>query len=152
MFKNVSNNPELVQITAWRQPGDRPLSVAMLFSLLKYICVNRPQWIYRNVFIWIELTLNSHCKFDLVPLDMHYCRNHNGLMDQRVKSIIVDGYTCYPAILRTFYCCNTSSINKHIPWRTIASHANRPWNSNNWRVELSAYTLKSNKLISHNTK
>ena len=35
----------LAQIMAWHRPGDKPLSAPMLFSLLTYICVARPQWI-----------------------------------------------------------------------------------------------------------
>ena len=36
--------PALVQIMAWRRPGDKPLSEPMLFSLLTHLCVTRPQW------------------------------------------------------------------------------------------------------------
>ena len=41
-----SNNiPSLVQIMAWRRPGDKPLSETMMVSLLTHICVTRPQWV-----------------------------------------------------------------------------------------------------------
>ena len=30
---------------AWRRPGDKPLSEAMMESLLTHICVTRPQWV-----------------------------------------------------------------------------------------------------------
>ena len=30
---------------AWRQPGDKPLSVPMMVSILTQICVTRPQWV-----------------------------------------------------------------------------------------------------------
>ena len=39
-----SNIPALVQIMAWRLPGDKPLSEQMMASLLTHICVTRPQW------------------------------------------------------------------------------------------------------------
>ena len=39
----ISNNPALVQIMAWRRPGDKPLSEPMIVSLLTHICVTRPQ-------------------------------------------------------------------------------------------------------------
>ena len=35
----------LVQIMAWRRPGDKPLSETMMVSLLTHICVTRPQWV-----------------------------------------------------------------------------------------------------------
>ena len=41
----INNILALVQIMAWRRPGDKPLSEPMLFSLLTHICVSRPQWV-----------------------------------------------------------------------------------------------------------
>ena len=42
----INNIPSLVQIMAWRRPGDKPLSEPMVVSLLTHICVTRPQWVY----------------------------------------------------------------------------------------------------------
>ena len=39
----TNNFPALVQIMAWRRPGDKPLSELMIVSLLTHICVTRPQ-------------------------------------------------------------------------------------------------------------
>ena len=36
----INNIPALVQIMAWRRPGDKPLSEPMMVSLLTHICVN----------------------------------------------------------------------------------------------------------------
>ena len=41
----INNNPALVQIMAWRRPGDKPLSESMLVRLPTHICVTRPQWV-----------------------------------------------------------------------------------------------------------
>ena len=41
----INNIPALVQIMAWRWPGDKPLSEPMLVSSLTHICVTRPQWV-----------------------------------------------------------------------------------------------------------
>ena len=41
----INNIPSLVQIMAWRRPGDKPLSEPMMVSLLMHICVSRPQWV-----------------------------------------------------------------------------------------------------------
>ena len=35
----------LVQIMAWRRPGDKPLSEPMVVWLLTYTCIARPQWV-----------------------------------------------------------------------------------------------------------
>ena len=44
----INNIPALVQIMAWRRPGDKPLSGPMMVRLPTHICVSRPQWIKDN--------------------------------------------------------------------------------------------------------
>ena len=39
----INNIPALVQIMAWRRPGDKPLSEPIMVRLLTHICVTRPQ-------------------------------------------------------------------------------------------------------------
>ena len=41
----INNIPTLVQIMAWRRPGDKPLSEPMMISLPTHICGTRPQWV-----------------------------------------------------------------------------------------------------------
>ena len=41
----INNIPALVQIMAWRRPGDKPLSETMMVCLPTHICVTRPQWV-----------------------------------------------------------------------------------------------------------
>ena len=41
----INNIPALVQIMAWRRPGDKPLSEPMVVGLQTHICVTRPQWV-----------------------------------------------------------------------------------------------------------
>ena len=41
----INYNPALVQIMAWRRPGDKPLSEPMMVRLPTHICVTRPQWV-----------------------------------------------------------------------------------------------------------
>ena len=43
-----NNIPALVQIMAWRRPGDKPLYEPMMVCLLTHICVTRPQWVKSN--------------------------------------------------------------------------------------------------------
>ena len=44
--KGQNNNIQaLVQIMAWRRPGDKPLSEPVMVSLLTHICVTRPHWV-----------------------------------------------------------------------------------------------------------
>ena len=44
-FVPINNIPALVQVMAWRRPGDKLLSEPMMVSLLTHICVTRPQWV-----------------------------------------------------------------------------------------------------------
>ena len=46
--------PALVQIMAWRRPGDKPLSEPMMVSLLTHICVNRPQWVNHGLSCYVN--------------------------------------------------------------------------------------------------
>ena len=48
----INNIPALVQIMAWRRPGDKPLSGPMMVRLPTHICVTRPPWV--NAFHWIR--------------------------------------------------------------------------------------------------
>ena len=63
----ISNIPALVQIMAWRRPGDKPLSEPIMVSLTTHICVTRPQWVncYERViqfriFVWMLLLIRIH--------------------------------------------------------------------------------------------
>ena len=63
----INNIPALVQIMAWRRPGDKPLSEAMMINLPTDICVSRPQWVYSlasrrcwcNLKMWFSSTYHS---------------------------------------------------------------------------------------------
>ena len=41
----VNSIQAMVQIVAWRWPGDKPIYEPMMVSLLTHICVIRPEWI-----------------------------------------------------------------------------------------------------------
>ena len=42
---SINNIPSLVQMMAWRRPGDKPLSEPTMARLSTDICVTRPQWV-----------------------------------------------------------------------------------------------------------
>ena len=50
----INNIPALVQMMAWRRPGDKPLSELMMVSLLTHICITRPRWVNKHCFEFIE--------------------------------------------------------------------------------------------------
>ena len=45
----INNIPALVQIMAWRRPGNKPLSEPMMVRSTTHICVTGPQWINLNM-------------------------------------------------------------------------------------------------------
>ena len=48
----INNIPALVQIMAWRRPGNKPLSEPVMVSLLTHICVSRLQWVNKHIETW----------------------------------------------------------------------------------------------------
>ena len=61
----VNNIPALVQIKAWRWPGDKPLSEPMVLRLLTHICVTWSQW--------VKWKKNFFCQFQTIcPSKMCY--------------------------------------------------------------------------------
>ena len=61
--------PALVQIMAWRRPGDKPLSEPVLASLLTHICVTQPEWVNQH-------TAGQVSKFETVSRQLQH---HNML-------------------------------------------------------------------------
>ena len=60
----INNIPALVQIMAWRQPGDKPLSEPMIVILLTHTCVTRPQWVNAQCIsnMWNVISSHVFCK------------------------------------------------------------------------------------------
>ena len=54
----INNIPALVQIMAWRRPGDKPLSEPMVVSLPTHICVARPQWVNIHI-VYVHIKPNT---------------------------------------------------------------------------------------------
>ena len=63
----INNIRALVQIMAWRRPGDKPLSEPMVGSLLTHICITRPQW--------VNCLLACVLHWKIMPLILNYFYN-----------------------------------------------------------------------------
>ena len=59
----INNIPALVQIMAWRRPGDKPLSEPRMEGLLTHICVTRPQWV-NPLLSFSALLISIECVFE----------------------------------------------------------------------------------------
>ena len=64
---SINNISALVQIMAWRRPGNKPLPEPMMVRLLMHICVTRPQWVK-----WLQPLFNSRLPFDRYKYEMWY--------------------------------------------------------------------------------
>ena len=77
----INNIPSFVQIMAWRRPGDKPLSEAMMVNLTTHICVSRPQWVKK----WWRIILHTVCVSFAQPTnhtgDHSSCQQINRLTD-----------------------------------------------------------------------
>ena len=58
----INNFPALVQIKAWRRPGDKQSSESMVVSLPTHICVTRPQWDKQ----WVATLVRSQLHFWMI--------------------------------------------------------------------------------------
>ena len=68
----INNIPALVQIMAWRPPGDKPLFEPMMVSLPTHICVTRPQWDKKST-ACNQMTF-SNVKPYMIPVNIaNYC-------------------------------------------------------------------------------
>ena len=56
----INKIPALVQIMAWCQPGNKPLSEPMMVSLLMHICITQPQWVKQLDFFFQNVILFSN--------------------------------------------------------------------------------------------
>ena len=45
----INNIPAMVQIMAWRRPGNKPLSDPKMVSLRMHKCIARPQWVIQEL-------------------------------------------------------------------------------------------------------
>ena len=60
----INNIPALLQIMAYRRPGDKPLSGTMMVGFT-HICVTRPQWVNRGTVLFMPGL--ADLKLDALP-------------------------------------------------------------------------------------
>ena len=78
---SFNNIPTLVQIMAWRRPGDKPLSESAMVSLLTHICVTRPQWVKLILFLKLYMpNAQRICHSDQFRWRSFYTQSNNHLL------------------------------------------------------------------------
>ena len=124
----INNISALVQIMAWRRPGDKPLSESMMVSLPTHICVTRPQWV-NPLYVRDGVTI----------LNMWISRNHPKLThcmlrwvyDKICKFEIRHGGLRHEEFL--VICRQAPALVEMIQmtcwWQTTSHHSNQCWPS-----------------------
>ena len=131
----INNIPTLVQIMAWRRPGDKPLSETIMVRLLTHICVTRPQWVNRSM--W--------CIYYHLPVTL--CIYHDVLTHWPLRSVVViikvsffhQGYVS-EALSVKFISCKCQNITLMIIqhwkmwWLAVVSHQAINWGKDDHAV------------------
>ena len=85
----INNIPTLVQIMAWRRPGDKPFSESMMVSLPTHICVTRPQWV-KAINTWGFFCIGStYSPYGLLSKDDLLCHNICCIRCQGLMCLVV---------------------------------------------------------------
>ena len=85
----INNIPTFVEVTAWRRPGDKPLSEPMVVRLPTHICVTRPQWVKAGLmlYLWyqlkqgIEEAVNWRGIWSVMTRMRRHCSKLNGVIN-----------------------------------------------------------------------
>ena len=97
----INDIPALVQIMAWRPPGDKPLSEPMMVRLPTHICVTRPQWIKRSTGIVGQIQYKD-------------CLSRTPIIEKKwsweSKLMTTAQRTLGPISVRIFFTCNSISF------------------------------------------
>ena len=88
----IDNIPALVQIMAWRRPGDKPLSELMMVSLQTHICVTRPQWVNRKLQLFRDHGL--YLISGIPHRDRNEMTSEDSVLILRVRVLIYGKVTC----------------------------------------------------------
>ena len=91
----MNNIPALVQIIAWHQPGDKPLSELTMLSLLTHICIICLQWVKEDKDLLIQHSQYFGC---WLPLDS---RSH-GISSNAIDLILLEYCSSSTREVKTF--------------------------------------------------
>ena len=112
----INNIPALVQIMAWRRPGDKPLSEPMMVKLRTHICVTRPQRI--NDF---PIIIQIRWKFHLTVIQLLVT-----ILQQNVAHTTTVQVSCYEQnfvaiiLLQFGWEQNENSITFELWWKIVS--------------------------------
>ena len=118
-----------IKITAWRRPGDKPLSEPMVVNLLTHICVTRPQWVKEQCpwpcpAYWKRTGITSligncnkyHWNINNFKTD-RICANRNHTQDAMQAAEEMGARRIYMIELTRIECCLQNNVkSSHNSW------------------------------------
>ena len=112
----INNIPALVQIMAWRRPGDKPLSEPMMVSLLTHIWVTRPQWVKLS-FLVTALALSWNILQNILGNFLKHTTKHSGKLHSTWSLYHHFANKAIKIICEYIACItNRTESNKHQTW------------------------------------
>ena len=84
----IDKIPASVQIMAWRQPGDKPLSESMMVSVLTHICIIRPRWVNQQRGYWLPGALAPRHQYPQNWISVHTFPAVYGLITDTVTIVL----------------------------------------------------------------
>ena len=119
----INNIPALVQIMAWRRPGDKPLSGPMMVRLPMHICVTPPQWVnpISSEMLWkpfwqhdfqthflqwqsqFHLQITHECRIDVLLKSQYW------IIKKKIGKVWVHARHC------GYWCPDTKAPGHHYP-------------------------------------
>ena len=92
----INNILVLVQIMAWRRPGDNPLSEPMMVRLPTNKCITRPQWVIHCSLdrFMFEILGKVNLNFDTKTATIDALDKIVGYLTNESKSIAMFCYIC----------------------------------------------------------
>ena len=160
---SINNIPALVQIMAWRRPGDKPLSEPMMDSLPTRICVTRPQWV-KCLLLWAAvLRLPNLCPITQQPPNATVASLMKLFCQVLVKRhqiscwTLTSTYVCHPRTADSGILLShiTMTSGHHIQYRDDSRFAPSQWETpllcndvSHWpgrkpRISLAVYYIAS---------
>ena len=79
----INNILVLVQIMAWRCPGDKPLSETMMVRLPTHICITQPQWVATCV----QSTREKEKKIEFIVVTSH---EYKGISNHQLLNCLLN--------------------------------------------------------------
>ena len=140
----INNIPALVQMMACCRSGDKPLSEPIMVSLLKFICVTRPQWVrwWRSCGAYLrQWTGSSLVQVVARHRSVHMLNGHRGTNSNQSiwfpfdeNAFIVICKMC-TILLRTPWteCVFTEILTRQLAQHLCAESWNEIWKKNTVR-------------------